>query len=354
MKLLQRYIAKSVLSSIALITLMLAGLQIFILFVNQLGELGRADYGIVAAALYVLLEMPYEVYLFFPMASLLGCLIGLGMMANHRELVVMRASGMSIWQITYAVLRVALLIILIVTLLGELLLPKLVRFAHDQKLQALSGGQTLRTAQGVWLRYQNDFIVVASILTATQLQGIYQFHFDSAHQLRFARHMDFLTYQAGTWHAHGVAETYLYKHKTRALHRSDLLWDIHLQPDVLSVSSSEPDEMTLSQLNQYIQAQHKNYQPAINYQLSYWQRLTQPITTVVMMILAIPFIFGPLRSSTMGSKLLTGATVGFSFHILNHFLGSMSQVYQLSPIIAAVGPTCLFTLLGVYLMRRVK
>jgi lipopolysaccharide export system permease protein len=52
----------------------------------------------------------------------------------------------------------------------------------------------------------------------------------------------------------------------------------------------------------------------------------------------------------MGSKLLTGATVGFGFHMINRFLGSMSQVYQLPPELAAIGPTCLFALLGLYFM----
>lgn len=49
MKILDRYIAKTVLSSIGLVTLMLVGLQIFILFVGEIGDLGRADYGIVQA-----------------------------------------------------------------------------------------------------------------------------------------------------------------------------------------------------------------------------------------------------------------------------------------------------------------
>ncbi|WP_040187389.1 LptF/LptG family permease, partial [Legionella pneumophila] len=76
-KILDRYIAKTVLSAIGLVTLMLVGLQIFILFVNQIDDLGRADYGIVQAGVFVLLQMPYQVYLFFPIASLLGCLVGL-------------------------------------------------------------------------------------------------------------------------------------------------------------------------------------------------------------------------------------------------------------------------------------
>ena len=133
-----------------------------------------------------------------------------------------------------------------------------------------------------------------------------------------------------------------------------MIWDVPLKPSILGVSSSEPDEMTLHELRQFLRAQKLSHQTTFNYQLAYWQRLIQPVTTMVMMVLAIPFIFGPLRSSTMGSKLLAGAIVGFGFHIINRFFGPVSQVFQWPPEIAAFGPTCLFALLGLYLMRRVK
>lgn len=354
MRLLERYIAKTVLSAIAFVTLMLAGLQIFILFVNQLPDLGKADYDIGAAIYFVLCEMPYEVYLFFPMASLLGCLIGLGVLANHHELVVMRASGMSIGQVTLAILKVAAVMICFVTLCGEVMLPRMVHLARDQKIQALSGGQSLRTARGVWLRNHNDFISVATVVSGHHLENVYQFHFDASHALQFARHMDSIDYQHGEWRAVGVLETALYPTHSQVKNRKTMRWDVPLQPNILTVSMRDPDEMTLVELYRYLHVQQVNHQMAQNYQLVYWQRLVQPLTTVVMMILAIPFIFGPLRSSTMGSKLLIGATVGFGFHILNRFLGSMSQVYQFSVIISALGPTCVFALLGLYFMQRAR
>ena len=85
MKLVELYVAKTVLSAMFLVILLLTGLQIFVLFVNQLPDLGKANYDIWTAFTYVFLDMPYEVYLFFPMASLLGCLIGLGNLASHHE-----------------------------------------------------------------------------------------------------------------------------------------------------------------------------------------------------------------------------------------------------------------------------
>ena len=354
MRLLDGYIAKTVLSAIFLVTLMLAGLQIFILFVSQLGDIGKADYGVWQAARFVLLQLPYQIYLFFPMASLLGCLVGLGVMANHSELIVMRASGMSIGQVTWAVLKASMALVLLVTLLGEWWIPQLMHKANDYKTQAITHEETLTTAQGIWLRYKGDFISIARVTKDHTLHQVYQFHFDEHRHLRRVRKIERIEYHHGKWRAFNVAETQLQHKTTKARHYESIPWNIALKPAVLRVSGSEPDEMTLHELRQYLRADVNGQRTAFHYQLAYWQRIIQPFTTVVMMLLAIPFIFGPLRSSTMGSKLLMGATVGFGFHILNRFFGPISQVLQWPPELAAVGPTFLFAGMGFYLMHRVK
>lgn len=354
MNILDRYIAKTVLGSIGLVTLMLVGLQIFILFVDQLNDLGRVDYGITQAAFFVLLQMPYQVYLFFPMASLLGCLIGLGILANHSELVVMRASGMSIGQITMAVLKASIVLIVLVTALGETVIPYLSHYANDYKTAAVSGGQTLRTSKGSWLRYGNDFISVGLILPNNILNNIYQFRFDNHHHLKMSRFIAEARYTPTGWVAYNVQQTDFEADKTKTQTVASLPWDVSVKPKILTISSIEPDEMTLKELNRYIREQKRNHQNVHNYQFAFLQRIIQPFTTMVMMILSIPFIFGPLRSTTMGSKLLVGAAVGFSFNILSRFFGPLSTVFQLPPELAALGPTFIFALLGLYLMKRVR
>jgi lipopolysaccharide export system permease protein len=354
MRILDRYIAKTVLSAIGLVTLMLAGLQIFILFVNQLDDLGKADFGIAQATLFVFLQMPYQVYLFFPMASLLGCLIGLGVMASHSELVVMRAAGVSIGQITAAVLKASVIVIIFVTALGEILTPIMSHYANDYKTSALSGGQTLRTPQGIWLRYGNDFISIGSVLPDNLLQKVYQFRFDDHHRLKIAREISQIKFANYSWTAYDVKQTEFLEDHTKATRFDTLSWDVPVKPQILHITGSNPDEMTLHELNRYLREQKRNQQNVQNYKIAFLQRIIQPITTMVMMLLAIPFIFGPLRSSTMGSKLLVGATVGFGFHILNQFFGPVSLVFQWPPEIAALGPTVIFAVVGFYLMRRVK
>lgn len=354
MNLIDRYIMKEILAAIALVTLMLAGLQAFILFVSQLDSLGQGDYNLLAALYFVLLQIPYQIYLFFPIASLLGCLIGLGVMANHRELLILRAAGMSIGQVTLAVLKIAMILIVIVTLLGESIVPKWIRIANDEKTHALSGGQSIRTPRGVWLRHQDDFIAIAAILPDHSLQGVEQFKFDKAHNLELTRNIKHIDYVDHEWIATDIAETRLYQDHVQSKTYQRMVWDVDLNPTVLSFSAQEPDEMTLYQIKRYLKDKKNSHQSAVNYQIVYWQRLIQPLTTAVMMMLAIPFIFGPLRQSTMGSKLLIGTTVGFGFHIINRFFGSMSQVFQLSPEVSALAPTIIFALIGIFLVRKAK
>lgn len=354
MRILDRYIAKTVLSAIGLITLMLIGLQIFILFVNQLEDLGKMDYGIWQASVFVLLQMPYQVYLFFPMASLLGSLIGLGVLANHSELVVMRAAGMSIGQITLSVLKASVLVIVLITSMGELLVPMLAQYANDYKTSALSGGQALRTAQGVWVRYGSDFISIGQVLPDNVLRHLYQFRFDDKHHLQIAREIKEARFENQAWVAYGVKQTEFSTNHTKATTFKSLVWDVPLKPKVLMISSVEPDEMTLHELNRYLREQKRTMQNVHTYKLAFYQRIIQPFTTMIMMVLAIPFIFGPLRSSTMGSKLLVGATVGFGFHIMNRFFGPVSTVFQWPPELAAMGPTVVFAFIGLYLMKRVR
>lgn len=354
MKLIDKYIAKTVMSAVGLVTLMLAGLQIFILFVGQLDDLGKGGYGIVQAAGFVMMQLPYQIYLFFPMASLLGCLVGLSVMAGHSELVVMRAAGLSIGQITWAILKAALLVILLVTLLGETLIPRLTYASNNYKMAAMSGGQALRTAHGVWLRQGNQFINIGAVLPGNELNQVYQFVFTPKHQLALSRLSQSIHYEQGQWMAYQVSQTRFTVDKTEVEQIARMPWDIEINPQILKASGNEPDEMSLSQLRRTIREQQRNHQTAVEYRLSYWQRLVQPLTTVVMMILAIPFIFGPLRSSPMGAKLLAGATVGFGFYIVNRFFGPVSLVYQWPPEWAAVGPTLIFALLGLYMMRRVR
>jgi lipopolysaccharide export system permease protein len=88
--------------------------------------------------------------------------------------------------------------------------------------------------------------------------------------------------------------------------------------------------------------------------LAFWHRILQPLATLVMMLLAVPFAFGQLRSTTRSLRLLVGILLGFGFYILNEFFGPISIVYQFPPVLAASLPMLVFAALGIVLNYRVN
>jgi lipopolysaccharide export system permease protein len=353
MRILDKYIAKTVLGGIALVTLMLTGLQLFILFVNELDDLGRGQYHIKEVLSVMLLQVPGEVYLFFPVACLLGALMGLGNLASHRELIVMQAAGVSIKRITWAVLKASVLVVIFVALLGEVFAPRFLALATEKRWEAMNNGQAMKTLHGVWFKHDHDFIVIGEAVSNKTLHHIEQFSFNQQHQLQFTRSIERLTQRQGIWRAYGIEETRFQKNKTETRTMDSMPWDIPLDMVTLRVGGKQPDELDFLALRNYVKSKN-GHGLFFHYKLAYWQRLVQPFTTTVMMVLAIPFVFGPLRSSTMGAKLLLGASVGFGFHLANRFFGPLADVLHWPPELAAILPTSVFALIGLYWMGRVR
>jgi len=86
--------------------------------------------------------------------------------------------------------------------------------------------------------------------------------------------------------------------------------------------------------------------------LTYWRKLFQPLSVGVMMMLALSFIFGPLRSVTAGARIVTGICFGFLFYVVNEIFGPLSLVYNVTPLAAALMPSVLFLLITWWLLSR--
>jgi lipopolysaccharide export system permease protein len=71
-----------------------------------------------------------------------------------------------------------------------------------------------------------------------------------------------------------------------------------------------------------------------------------------MVLVAISFVFGPLRSVTMGFRVFTGLLVGLLFKYMQDLLGPMSMVYGFNPLIAVLAPIVVNGIVGAVLMRR--
>lgn len=352
--LINRYIAKSVLLATLLVLLLVTGLTYLITLLGELKDIGSGDYGLLQAVIHALLVLPHDIYEFFPMLVLLGGLTGLGSLAAYQELIVMRTSGMSIGRIARAVLGAALVLIVIGLLIGEALAPRLYDLGDQYKTAALSGGQAVSTQSGLWVHEGNNFLHIDSVMPHNHLEGVTRYEFDANHKLLASYYVKSMDYVQKQWQVHDVVETSFANDKTISRTIPESTWDLHVTPSILNVGLLEPEEMSLQRLAKYIHHLTSNKLQAIDFQFSFWKRILAPLTTLVMLLLAIPFVFAAPRSMSGGWRILLGVAVGFVFYILDALLAQLSIVFQLSPFIAALLPIVLFALLGYGLMLRCR
>ena len=126
----------------------------------------------------------------------------------------------------------------------------------------------------------------------------------------------------------------------------------NLTPDKLGVVALDPDALSISGLHNYVKYLKSSGQDPGRYQLNMWSKIFQPLSVAVMMLMALSFIFGPLRSVPMGVRVVTGISFGFIFYVLDQIFGPLTLVYGIPPIIGALLPSASFFLISLWLMMR--
>ncbi|MBA2654268.1 MAG: LPS export ABC transporter permease LptG [Gammaproteobacteria bacterium] len=350
MNILNKYIGKTIIGSVLTVLLILLGIESFLELASELKDVGKGSFHFWQALMNVPLMLPTDMYELFPMAALIGSLLGLGKLANQSELIVMSAAGMSRFQIICAMLQAAALLLVVVSFVGEGIAPKAQQYAKDSKTIAISAGKTLKTASGVWFRDGSNFIFVRDILLGNHLYDVTRYKFDAQKKLSVISHADHGIYEKGGWYFHQVIQSEIMPDQIKSHSFEVQKWDINVDKRLLGISNIRTDQMSLPKLYSYIRYRQQNDLGAGLYEFAFWKRLIQPFATIVMIFLAVPFIFGPLRSVSMGLRIVTGVIIGFSFYILNQFFGPISQVYQIPVLIAAFLPTVTFAMLGGFLL----
>ncbi len=352
---LDRYIGKTIFNTIMMTLFMLVSLSGIIKFVDQLRKVGQGDYSALGAGMYTLLSVPKDIEIFFPMAALLGALLGLGTLATRSELVVMQASGFTRLQIAGSVMKTAIPLVLLTMAIGEWVAPQGEQMARNYRAQQMYGGSLLSTKSGLWAKDGNDFIYIERVAGETELSGVNIYHFNDQRRLETVRYAASANFEDGVWQLSQVDTSDLTNQKqVTGTQTLTGVWKTNLTPDKLGVVALDPDSLSISGLRNYIKYLKQSGQEASRYQLNMWSKIFSPLSVAVMMLMALSFIFGPLRSVPMGVRVVTGISFGFLFYVLDQIFGPLSLVYSMPPILGALLPSMLFLLISLYMLLKRK
>lgn len=353
MRVLDRYIGKTILIGIAAALGILLGLVGFLTLMDELSEVGKGDYATADAFFYVLMVLPRRAYEVFPMAVLLGSLAGLGSLASSSELIAIRAAGVSLARIIFSVLKAGAIFMLLVILVGEFIAPHTEQYAERMRAEKISKQVTLKSKYGFWARDGGAFVNIRKILPGSQLRDIYIYEYTPDGKLKVATYAAFARYQDDHWLMKDIRQSRFTETGVESRHLDSAMWESMLNPGLLDVVVVRPTMLPVWGLYEYINFMHENGQEAVTYEVAFWGKIVAPLIALVMVFLAIPFVFGSLRSIGIGQRVFFGTILGLVFYLLSEMLGHMAVVFELPPLLAASLPALMFFLIGLFFVRRI-
>ena len=352
---IDRYIAVHILSAIAVVMLVIVGLMGLSLFLEELDEVNNF-YTLNDATRYVLLSLPSLAYQLLPLSSLVGTLVGMGVLASSSELTIMRASGLSMSRLIAAVTKPILAIAILALVSSQFGVPDAQQAARSTKAIAKTqSGKTLNS-EGGWYKQGSEYVLVSAISSKGDVFGITRYQFDDDLRLletSYARQGRYLEDRSG-WVLSDVSGMRRYDNKVEPIVLESQFWPSDLTPDMLTVILIPPMDLPISGLHDYSGYLGKQGVDATPYQLALWTKLLQPLSIIGLVLIGTAFVFGPLRGVTVGQRIVSGVVVGLAFKFSQDLLAPASQVLGFSPLMAALTPILISFIIAFWLLARVR
>jgi lipopolysaccharide export system permease protein len=336
---LDRYIGRSILGTSVLSLFALVAVFSFFSLVDQLDDTGRGNYGVVDAIQYVLLTIPRLSYELFPIATVIGSMTALGMLANTSELAVIRTSGVSQTQLAYSLIKTGLVFVIISILIGEVIAPVTEQAAQQKRSIALTKQISMKTKHGFWSRDGDNYINIRKILPGDRVEEIYIYEFDKEHQLRSSIYAKHAEYNQDKWILHDILKTEITAEQITNNRYKTAEWEALLNPEVIDMVTIKPRYLSVLGLISYIDYLKANNQSSKQYVQAFWSKLVNPFAIIAMILLSICVVRCEARPMGLGQRVFIGALIGITFHLINQVSGHLGIVYGMPAFLSVCLPT---------------
>lgn len=354
MILLDRYIEAAALKAFVLVASALTALFSLLEFVDQLRDVGQGHYRVIDAFVYVLLTAPSRLLRLVPVSMLLGSLFALGTFAGNSELTAMRSIGISERRIVWWILKLAGPIVIVLFLIAEFAIPPAQQLAQTERMSRMSSSSApLRSSNAFWAEGDHQYLNVRHFDHGNIPKNIDIYAFTADGNLKSFIHANRADVRPdGTWLLTGVLRKRFDTSQIQTEHLASFSWNSFLRPQQVQLLILPPESMPPVELYKYVRDLKRQHQPAARYEQELWKKANIPLTMATMIFIAIPFVFGPLRTQSTGQRITIGAIVGIVFSLIQQITGQLGLLLNLSPAFTATAPSLLLAVFAGYLFHR--
>jgi lipopolysaccharide export system permease protein len=352
---LGRYILRTIFGYTALVLLVLLALGALFLFINEQDDIGTGTYTATQAMMFVMFNLPNFACQLLPVAALIGSLLALGNLARGSELVVMRASGITTGQFCRWLALAGMILAVLMVSVGEFVAPPLQKYGRQVKVFSKYAEFSFAGNRGTWVRDGDTIISVEQQSAESRFGGVQLFRFDPERRLvSVGRAESASVDRRNNWRLENYAETRFAKESTSVNKAPVEEFSSTLSPDFLGLAVVEPDAMGLRDLLSYVDHLRRNELDPSRFEIAFWSRTARIFALMLVLILALPFALGPMRSAGQGARTVVGILIGAGFVLMSQTLENSGQLLNLSPLLTGWLPTALLALLTMAMLTRVR
>ena len=355
MNTLDRYLYRTVLVYTAMAMGVLLTLGALFLFISQQSDIGIGSYSAGDAFLFTLLNLPQSAFELLPIGAMIGALMGLGNLASGSELVVTRASGVSVWRIAWPVGLAGLTLSVIMYGIGEYTAPPMAQFAKREKTTDKLQDVSFAGTRSAWVKDGNLILRVQTGEVDRAFGGVWLFQLDGPNKLRSIQRAERISVaDPGRWSLHNVATSQFKEDHVESEMMSGILMQSTVNPEFLGLAATDPQMLTLRGLAAYIDHLRRNSLETGPYEIGYWSRIARLFAVIVVTLLALPFVFGPLRTTGAGTRTVIGAMLGVVFFLITRTIENGGQLFGLNPALVGWLPTAAIGLCTLIAISRTR
>jgi lipopolysaccharide export system permease protein len=337
---LDRYLYRTVLVYTAMAMAVLLTLGALFLFITQQNDIGVGSYGAADAFVFTMLNLPQSAFELLPIGALIGALMGLGHLAAGSELVVTRASGVSVWRIAWPVGLAGLTLALVMYGIGNYAAPPLAQFAKREKTTEKLADVSFAGSSSAWVKEGNLILRVQTGEVDRAFGGVSLFQLDGPTKLRSIQRAERISVaDPGRWRLHNVATSRFGDDRVTGGVVSETTMQSTVNPEFLGLAATDPQMLTLHGLAAYIDHLRRNSLDTASYEIGYWSRIARLFAVIIVTLLALPFVFGPLRTTGAGTRTVIGVMLGVVFFLITRTIENGGHLFGLNPALVGWLPT---------------
>jgi lipopolysaccharide export system permease protein len=290
---------------------------------------------------WMVLRTPFLFHEVAPFAVLGGAIFTFSQLANSSELVVMRISGLSLFEIFKRTLPVALAVATLDLVVADQVTPRAEQFLNSW-WDATAPGAATKPGTPRWFRIDGNVVMVRSAArNGDALRGVSIYERNGQKALTRRIQAPSATWTGRGWELHDAAITDLGESRATVMTVGETDWRTTLRPPDVYRLFADTYEVTSGTAYRSLFGKGPVDRSPSQFKTRLFRTIAEGLAPIIMLLLAMPLALGHPRSNRTG-PILFALGCGLLYLVTDGLLTAMGSTGILPPLAAAWGAPVAF------------